>query len=107
MSVNALTNAVTTGDSVVIGSGSSAQTVTAAAPGAAAGATSIPVTSFKASSNFGIGTTVLDSVCTSTQVSEIEAVSLNLQATKQPGGQPTGYQTMAYMLSPAYNAAVG
>jgi hypothetical protein len=65
------------------------------------------VTSFKASSNFGIGTTVLDSVCTSTQVSEIEAVSLNLQATKQPGGQPTGYQTMAYMLSPAYNAAVG
>jgi hypothetical protein len=34
-------------------------------------------------------------------------VSLNLQATKNPAGQPTGYQSLAYLLSPTYNASVG
>jgi hypothetical protein len=106
LGVNALTNPVANGDTIVIGSGSTAQTVSASSA-VAAGQTSIPVTSFKPTSSFPVGTTVLDNVCTPTQVGEIEAVSLNLQATKNPGGQPTGYQTMAYMLAPTYNAAVG
>ncbi|HUI02420.1 MAG TPA: hypothetical protein VLZ77_02680 [Acidimicrobiales bacterium] len=106
LSVNALANAVTSGDSIVIGSGTTTQTVTASA-NAAAGATSISVTSFQASANFATGTSVFDDVCTSTQVGEIEAVSLNLQATKNPGGLPTGYQSMAYLFAPSYNAAVG
>ena len=106
LSVNALTNAVTSGDIIVIGSGSTVQAVTASA-NASAGATSISVSSFQASATFATGTQVFDSVCTSTQVGEIEAVSLNLQATKNPGGLPTGYQSMAYLFAPSYNAAVG
>jgi len=37
----------------------------------------------------------------------VSAVGLNLQATKNPGGQPAGYLSMAYLLSPSYTATVG
>ena len=91
----------------MVGTGSSSQTFTAASPGAAAGATTIPVTSAAANATYGSGTEVYDSSCSSTQLSQITAVSLSLQATKTPGGQPTGYQSLAYLLSPTYNTSVG
>ncbi|HXQ91075.1 MAG TPA: hypothetical protein VN768_05900, partial [Acidimicrobiales bacterium] len=73
-----------------------------------AGATSIPVTSVTANANYPASTTsVYDSTCSTSQISQIAAVGLALQATKNPGGQPTGYQSLAYLLSPAYNATVG
>jgi hypothetical protein len=40
-------------------------------------------------------------------VSQIEGIGFSLQATKNPGGQPTGYQSLAYFLSPAYSSTVG
>ncbi|MGA2522253.1 MAG: prepilin-type N-terminal cleavage/methylation domain-containing protein [Acidimicrobiales bacterium] len=107
LSVNSLTTAVAGSDTLVIGTGSTAQTVTAGSAGASVGATSIPVNSFTPTSNFAAGTSVYDQSCSATQVSEISAVSLSLQATKSPGGQPTGYQTMAYLFSPNYSSAVG
>jgi hypothetical protein len=106
LNVQALANAVSAGDGIVIGTGSTTQTVTASG-GAAQGATSIPVTSFVANAAYPVNTQVFDNVCTPTQVSQITAVAINVQATKVPGGQPTGYQTLAYLFSPAYNAAVG
>jgi hypothetical protein len=106
LTVQALTTSVSSGDGVVIGTGPTTQTVTASS-GAAVGATSIPVTSFVANAAYATNTPVFDNVCTSAQVAQITAVSINLQATKTPGGQPTGYQTLAYLFSPAYNAAVG
>jgi len=104
--VNALVTAVASGDPIVIGTGATAQTVTASA-GAAVGAQSIPVTSFTASAAYSTGTSVFDNACASTQLSQIAAVAINLQATKTPGGQPTGYQALAYLFSPAYNVSVG
>jgi hypothetical protein len=65
------------------------------------------VTSFVANAAYPVNTQVFDNVCTPTQVSQITAVAINVQATKVPGGQPTGYQTLAYLFSPSYNAAVG
>jgi prepilin-type N-terminal cleavage/methylation domain-containing protein len=102
--VNALQSAVTSGDTIVVGTGSTAQTVTASAA-AAVGATSISVSSL--TGTVASGSSVYDSTCSSTQVSQIAAVALNLVATKNPGGQPTGYQTMAYLFSPNYAATVG
>lgn len=107
LSVQALTSPVSPGDALVIGSGATTQTVTASAAGAATNATSIPVTSFKANATYAANTPVFDNVCTSTQMGQIVAVALSLQATKNPGGQPTGYQSLAYLFSPGYNAAVG
>jgi Tfp pilus assembly protein PilE len=106
LAVNALTNPVSSGDTIVVGTGASAQSATASG-NAAVGATSIPVSSFRPTTNFASGTSVFDNVCSAAQDGEIEAVSMSLLATKNPGGQPTGYQTMAYLFSPAYNAAVG
>ncbi|HXX91751.1 MAG TPA: hypothetical protein VEI83_16150 [Acidimicrobiales bacterium] len=106
LSVHALTTPVSSGDTLVIGSGATTQTVTASGA-AAVGATSIPVTSFTANAAYPINTSVLDQVCTASQVSQIAAVGMNLQATKSPGGQPTGYQSVAYLFSPAYNQSVG
>jgi len=106
LSVQALTSAVASGDPIVIGTGATAQTVTASGA-AGVGATSIPVTSFTANAAYGLGTSVSDSSCSATQLSQISAVALNVQATRNPGGQPTGYQSLAYLLSPTYNVAVG
>lgn len=107
LSVHALTAAVASGDPIVIGTGATTQTVTASGA-AAAGATTIPVTSFTANATYAAtSTSVFDGACSSSQVSQISAVSLNLQATKNPGGQPVGYQSLAYLLSPSYNVAVG
>ncbi|HLI73178.1 MAG TPA: hypothetical protein VKU86_04810 [Acidimicrobiales bacterium] len=105
LSVAPLPSAVATGDTLIIGSGATTQTVTASA-GAAQNATSIPVTSFTANSTYGSGTAVQDQ-CVAGLVGQITAVSMALQATKQPGGQPTGYQSLAYLYSPNYNATVG
>jgi hypothetical protein len=106
LAVRALSNPVSAGDTIVVGTGASAQSAVASGT-AAAGATSIPVSSFTPTTNFGSGTSVFDNVCSAVQDSEVEAVSMSLLATKFPGGQPTGYQTMAYLFAPAYNAAVG
>jgi hypothetical protein len=104
--VNALKSAVAVGDSVVVGSGSTSQTfsVTTAEP---VGGTSIPVTTVTANANYVSGASVYDSSCSATQLTQITAMSLNFQATKNPGGQPSGYQSLAYLLSPTYNAGVG
>ncbi len=107
LSVSSLPGAVATGDQIIIGTGSTTQTVTVASPGAAANATSIPVTSFKANANYPVNTFAFDSSCSATQMGEIEAVALSLDATKNPGGQSTGYQTLAYLLSPNYATTVG
>ncbi len=93
---------VSNGDTIVVGTGTSAQTVTATATTA----TSITVTP-ALTTTAPSGTEVYDSTCSPTQVSQIEAVALNLQATKNPGGQPTGYQSLAYFLSPEYSTTVG
>lgn len=106
LKVNALTNAVASGDTITIGSGATTQDVVASGS-ASAGATTIPVTSFVANASYASGASVYDNVCSATQLNQIAAVSLSLQATKQPGGQPTGYQTTAYLLSPSYSSAVG
>jgi len=105
--VNALPNAMATGDTVTIGSGATTQDVVVAAPGAAVNATSVPVASFTASATFATGASVYDNVCNATQLSNIIAVAISLQATKNPSGQPTGYQSLAYLFSPNYNATVG
>jgi prepilin-type N-terminal cleavage/methylation domain-containing protein len=104
LKVNALPSAVATNDVIVVGTGASAQMVTASAA-AAAGATTISVSAL--GSTAASGSSVYDSSCSATQLTQITAVALNLQATKQPGGQPTGYQSLAYLLSPTYNAGVG
>jgi len=107
LSVPSLTSAITSGDTIVVGTGTSAQTVTATSGVAATvGSTTIPI-SPALTTTAPANTEVYDSSCSTTQVSEIEAVALNLQATKNPGGQPTGYQSLAYFLSPNYSASVG
>ena len=64
LAVTALPFAVVSGDSIVVGSGSTAQTVTASGT-AAVGATSIPVTSFTSTYAQAVGVNVYDaSVCT-------------------------------------------
>jgi len=107
LSVPSLTSAITSGDTIVVGTGTSAQTVTATSGvSATVGSTTIPI-SPALTTTAPANTEVYDSSCSTTQVSEIEAVALNLQATKNPGGQPTGYQSLAYFLSPNYSASVG
>ncbi len=101
-----LSSGVASGDSIVVGTGSTAQTFTANAA-AAAGTSTISVTSVAATASFASGTSVYDSSCSATQLAEINAVALSLQATKTPGGQPTGYQSLAYLVSPTYNSTVG
>jgi hypothetical protein len=97
-------SAVNSGDTIVVGTGSSAQTVTATAT-ALAGTSSISVTSLPSAA---VSTAeVYDSTCSPSQVSQIQAIALNLLATANPGGQPTGYQTLAYFLSPEYATTVG
>jgi type II secretory pathway pseudopilin PulG len=100
----ALVSPVSSGDTIVVGTGSSAQTVTAAAPGASVGATSIPVSALP--SGAASNSEVYDSSC-SASAGQIQAIALNLLATANPGGQPTGYQTLAYFLSPDYATTVG
>jgi prepilin-type N-terminal cleavage/methylation domain-containing protein len=108
VTVHPLTTAVAAGDPVVIGTGNTTQTVTASAAGAGVGATSIPVSpSFIANAAYASGTSVYDDACSAAQVSQITAVAINLQATKNPSGQPTGYQSLSYLLSPNFNLAVG
>ena len=104
LQVVALKSAVAVGDTIVVGTGASAQTATATAA-ANVNATSISVTALPSAA--ASNSEVYDSTCSATQVGQIEAVALNLQATKNPGGQPTGYQTLAYFLSPSYSASVG
>lgn len=61
LSVSALPRAVNAGDSIVINpGGTSTQTVVVASGGAAAGATSIPVTSFNANATYPSGTAIQD-----------------------------------------------
>jgi prepilin-type N-terminal cleavage/methylation domain-containing protein len=104
--VSSLPSAVAQNDVIVVGTGASAQTVTAAAAAAAsANPTTISVSALP--NTAASGSSVYDSSCSATQLTQITAVSLNLQATKNPGGQPTGYQSLAYLLSPTYNAGVG
>ena len=106
LSVAALKSAVSVGDTIVVGTGSSAQTVTASAA-YSVGANSITVSSPGLSAAAASGSSVYDSTCSPTQVSQIEGIGFSLQATKNPGGQPTGYQSLAYFLSPAYSSTVG
>jgi hypothetical protein len=105
--VNALPKAMATGDTVTIGSGSTTQDVVVAAPGAAVNATTVPVASFRANATYASGVSVYDNVCSATQLTNIVAVAISLQATKNPSGQPTGYQSLAYLFSPNYSATVG
>ncbi|HVA03463.1 MAG TPA: type II secretion system protein [Acidimicrobiales bacterium] len=105
LKVNALQSAIATGDSIVVGTGSSAQTVTAGNNYAKGTTGNITVSAL--SGSVTSGTSVYDSTCSATQTSQIGGVALNLQATRNPGGQPTGYQSQAYLFSPEYNAAVG
>ena len=105
--VNPLLSAVAVGDLVVVGSGTTTQTFTVATA-EVVGQRSIPVTSVAANANYASGASVYDSSCSATtQLAQITAVSMNFQATKNPGGQPTGYQSLAYVFSPTYNASVG
>jgi len=104
--VAALTTAVASGDTLDIGTGSSTQTVTASAA-ASTGATSISINSFTPSTTIASGTSVYDQTCSATALTEVEAVSMSLSATQNPGGQPTGYQTQAYLFSPNYSTSVG
>jgi prepilin-type N-terminal cleavage/methylation domain-containing protein len=106
LSVASLPSAVTSGDTIVVGTGTSAVTTTATANVAvSATTTSIPVTALPSAQAANLE--VYDSSCSATQVSEIEAIALSLQTTKNPGGQPTGYQSLAYFLSPQYSSSVG
>ncbi len=106
LSVPSLPSAVTSGDIIVVGTGTSAVTVTATANAAvSATTTSISVTALPSAQ--AANAEVYDSTCSTTQVSQIEAIALSLQTTKNPGGQPTGYQSLAYFLSPEYSATVG
>ncbi len=103
-------SAITAGDTLVIGSGSSAQTVIAKNAYAVSGtAQTVQLqSSFTANQNYPANTTtVYDNVCSSTQLGQIQAVAVSLQATKNPGGLATGYQSLAYLLSPSYSATVG
>jgi type II secretory pathway pseudopilin PulG len=104
--VSSLKSAVTSGDTIVVGTGSTAQTVQATSSvGTSTVATTIPVTAL--TGTVAAGASVYDSTCSATQVSQISGIALSLVATKNPGGQPTGYQTLAYFLSPEYAATVG
>jgi len=98
---------VASGDSIVVGSGSTFQTFTATGPETTGATPYIPVTSLVANNAYASGTSVYDNACSATQVGEISAVSINFEATKNPGGQPSGYQSEAYMFAPSYSAAVG
>jgi len=98
---------VASGDSIVVGSGSTFQTFTATGAEVTGSPSYIPVTSLVANHSYGSGTSVYDDACTPTQVSEITAVSLDFEATKNPGGQPSGYKSMAYMFAPGYSATLG
>ncbi len=104
LKVNALKSAVASGDTIVVGTGSTAQTVTAG-NNYGVGATTMTVSAL--SGSVTSGTSVYDSTCSATQLGQIAGVALNLQATKNPGGQPTGYQSLAYLFSPQYNVSVG
>jgi len=104
--VHALGSAVAVGDQVVVGTGATTQTFTVKTAEPAL-QTTIPVNTVAANTTYNANTEVYDSSCSNTQLSQITAVSLNLQATKTPGGQPTGYQSQAYLLSPTYNTSVG
>ena len=106
LTVPSLSSPVSTGDTIVVGTGTTAQTVTATANASvSAGSTTIAVTALPASA--ATSSEVYDSTCSPTEVSQIQAVALNLVATKTPGGQPTGYQSLAYFVAPAYSASVG
>ncbi len=108
LSVASVTAAITSGDTLVIGTGANTQVVTATSSQAVSGsAKTISVTSFTANANYATNTSVYDNTCSATQITQIVAVALNLAATKMPGGQPTGYQSLAYLFSPAFNPAVG
>ncbi len=102
--VNALQSPVASGDTIVVGTGASAQTVTAG-NNYGNGTTTMTVSAL--SGTVSSGTSVYDTTCSATQLSQIQGVALNLQATKNPGGQPTGYQSLAYLFSPGYSTAVG
>jgi len=106
IAVAPLTTAVNTGDVIAIGTGASAQTVTASGP-ALVSANSIPINSFTTSTTVNSGSSVYDQTCSPTQLANIAAVFMALSATKNPGGQPTGYQTQAYLFSPNYSTSVG
>ncbi len=104
--VPSLPSPVTSGDTIVVGTGATAQTVTAQNSYAQSGSqVSISVTALPNAAS--AGTSFYDSTCSTTELSEITGVALSLQATKNPGGQPTGYQSLAYMFSPDYSATVG
>jgi len=98
---------VASGDTIVVGSGSTFQSFTATGAEVTSGSSYIPVSSLVANANYASGTSVYDDACTATQVSQIVAVAINFEATKNPRGQPSGYQSVAYLFSPNYNATVG
>lgn len=96
-------------DVLYLGSGSNTQSVVVnAQTTVGTSGTSVPLASnITANQAYTTNTPVYDSSCTPTQLGEIEAVSLSLQATKNPSGLATGYQSMAYLFSPNYSATVG
>lgn len=102
--VNAVKSAVANGDTIVVGTGSTAQSVTA---NGTYGVNASTLTVSSLTGSVTAGASVYDSTCSATQLGQIVAVALNLQATKNPGGQPTGYQSLAYLFSPDYSATVG
>lgn len=103
--------ALAQGDVIDLGSGSSAQSVVVqTAKTVTTSTTSVALSTpyTVANQTYSSGSNaVFDSTCNATQVSEIEAVSLSLQATKNPSGLATGYQSLAYLFSPNYSSAVG
>ena len=104
--MNALQSAVDNGDTIVVGTGSTAQTVTAGnnvRPRVDVGQHhgQRPVRQ-RPRGHVGLRQHVLGDAG-----GPDRGVALNLQATKNPGGQPTGYQSLAYFFSPGYSATVG
>jgi len=97
---------VASGDAIVLGTGSTAQTVVASAA-AAQGATTISVNSYTTTAAVPTGTSVYDNACTPAQVATISAVSITMQATENPDGQATGFQALAYLLSPTFSLTEG
>ncbi|HEY5023917.1 MAG TPA: prepilin-type N-terminal cleavage/methylation domain-containing protein [Acidimicrobiales bacterium] len=102
--VNALKSAVASGDTLAVGTGATAQNVTVTT---AAGINANSITVSALTGTVAAGASVYDTTCSTTQLGQIVAVSLNVQATKNPGGQPTGYQSLAYLFSPNYSTTVG
>lgn len=86
LSVQALPSQITSGDSILIGSGPTTQTVTASAT-ASAGATSISVNAFNANANYAANAPVMDSTTASALTALITPIDyVTINAISSSGG---------------------